>query len=103
MIDERFSPSAFERLRDDAHGLARLQDDLQREVLAEVRPAVEAAMAAVAAQLNAQGHALTREPPDEEFDSVGYADGTIDARDLRLWVNHHPTVTAGYAGVETSR
>jgi hypothetical protein len=103
MIDERFAPSAFERLRDNPDELARLQTDLETEVTALVLPAVEAAMADVAALLNALGHRMVAAPPDEEFSGVEYSDGTRDDGNLQLWVDHTPTVTVGYAGIDTPR
>jgi hypothetical protein len=85
IVDQRFAASAFSQATD----AVALAQELEAEVARLIRPVVEAAMADVAAQLNALGHTLADENVDEGvcYESTGEGgsylylcyDGTVSA------------------------
>lgn len=79
MIDERFTPAAFERLLSDRAAVERLCHTLGTEIAAEMHGTVEIAFRRVAERLRRLGHELPERAPEvgAEYNSRGYA--------YRLW------------------
>jgi hypothetical protein len=104
VIDQRFSPAAFEAVREDIPALTALQESLEQEMLAVMESeVVEAFRRTVVDKLNDLGHELEIEEGQPDEHGVDFAHGDPHAPSLRLWVSWGWTPTAGYAGVKTPR